>query len=251
MKPAFKYLVLGTAVFVIALVATVPAHLFTRYLPPKIHAAALQGTVWRGVARHVEWKGYEAGRVSWDVKLLSLVLGRLAVDLDVADAPVTGTGAAYATPLSMGLSETRLVTRSDLFNRGLQNYGAAVSGEVFVNLESLKGSGDGPNDAKGTILWKDAYLETPAQIPFGNVKLDLTQEGDTTIGTLSNDGERITLKGDIRVEPGWNVQATFLVSPTEKTPPGIRESLQLLGEADASGAYTLRAKGNLFSLLAR
>jgi len=251
MKPVFKYLALGTAVFAVSLVATVPAHLFARYLPPKIHAAVFQGTVWRGEAIHVEWSGYDAGRVGWDVKPLSLALGKLAVGLDISDAPVTGTGIAYASPKSMGLRKTRLVTRSDLLNRGLQNYGAAVSGEVFINLEKVSGSSNGPTDARGTLLWKDAYLESPAQIQFGNVKLDLAQEGDIAIGSLSNDGDRITLGGDVRVGPGWQVQATFLVSPTEKTPQGIRETLQLLGEPDASGAYTLRAKGNLFSLLGR
>ena len=94
MKKAVRYLVFGLVMYVIFLVATVPAPwVYGRWLQHHMGNWALygvQGTVWEGRATLVKSGNLQLENLHWDLHPLSLLWGRLEVALEFKYATAPG-----------------------------------------------------------------------------------------------------------------------------------------------------------------
>ncbi|MGH8135088.1 MAG: type II secretion system protein N, partial [Steroidobacteraceae bacterium] len=58
----------GVAAFLVFLIAMVPATVLTRWLPPGIAVAGLNGTIWSGRASSLGLRGRDLGAASWSCR---------------------------------------------------------------------------------------------------------------------------------------------------------------------------------------
>ena len=249
MNNVIKGVALGVVAYMVSLVYTAPAHLTMRYLPPFVAVSNLGGTLIKGSAEDLRINGFNLGQVDWTLKPMFLLVGQLRAQISVDREALNGNGAVYMKFGQAGLEEAKFSGSADLLSGYLGTYGVRLNGQFDLDLESLTATPEGPNDARGLLVWRDARLTQPSPLKLGNVRLDLSQQEDAAVGILKNNGNTLLLDGKVEVKAGWEYLARIKIEPTRATPKDLRQTLKLLGRADSKGAVTLTQNGNLAALL--
>lgn len=246
----FKLSALGAFAFVISLVASAPAHLAIRFLPPGIKPDGLQGTLLHGQASRLQIRSFDLGAVTWNLQPLYLLLGRIQSNVSVRQPDLRGRGHVAFGLNGVQIADARLTGDTGLLAPYLANYGVAVSGRFDADVELLKLNDAGPQATDGTIVWRGARLDSPAPVSLGDVNVALSQEEETAVADLKNTGEELRLTGRAHVRPGWNYIAQMKIEPTAATAQSVRDTLPLLGRPDSNGAVTLNQEGKLVTVAA-
>lgn len=245
-----KLLALGVVAFIVSLMVTAPAHLAADFLPAGVEAAGLQGTLLHGEARRLRVRGFDLGAVTWDLQPLYLLLGRVQSGVTLAHPDLRGQGTAAVGLGGIQLIDTQLTSNTRLLAPYLSNYGVTADGRFEADIESLRLNDAGPQAANGIVVWREARLESPAQISLGDVNITLSQEDDVAIADIKNTGNELRAMGEAHVQPEWKYDARLKLEPTSDTPETVRDSLPLLGKPDARGAITLIQQGTLTAVAA-
>ena len=251
MKSLIKGIALGVVAFLVSLVYTAPAHLSTRYLPPSVSFSNLGGTLVNGHAEDVRVNNFDLGQVSWTLKPLSLLLGKLTAQISLDRDTLSGNGAVFLTFSRVGVEDAKFSGDAELLSSYLGTYGVRLNGQFDLELESFTATPEGPGDAQGLLLWRDARLTQPSPLNLGDVQVDLSQQEDTAVGILKNNGNTLILDGQVEIRPGWQYLARIKIEPTRTTPKDLRQTLRLIGRADSKGAVTLTQNGTLVTLLSQ
>lgn len=246
----FKLLALGVVAFIASLIGTAPAHLAANFLPSGVQAVGLQGTLLRGEARRLRVRGFNLGAVTWDLQPLYLLLGRVQSGVILEHPNLRGQGQVAVGLGGIRLIDTQLTSNTRLLAPYLSAYGVAVDGRFEADIESLRLSDAGPQAADGIIIWREARLESPAQLSLGDVNVTLSQDGDTAIADVKNTGNELRVMGEARLQQEWQYDARVKLEPTPDTPESVRDTLPLLGKPDARGAVTLAQQGTLTAVAA-
>lgn len=249
MKRAIKGLLLGVLIYLGFLIYTAPAVLATRYLPPHIIASGITGTVLDGHARHVYVNNVDLGGMHWRLKPLALLLGGLKARVTVEHSALEGQGDIVLKRNALGIEDARFKSEAGILTPLLSSYGAELSGDLDADIQSLIITHEGPVDAEGHLLWRNARLISPSQVGFDDVQIDLAQQGDTATAKLSNTGRAIRLDGQATLSSGWQYNARLRIEPTRDTPQDVRQTLRLVGKTNAKGAVTLDQRGELVALI--
>ncbi len=80
-RPYGLFVLAVLAVVVIAAVSAAPASLATQFLPPRVHADALSGTIWIGSSENLTFDGRRAGALEWHLDPKALLRLKLDVSL--------------------------------------------------------------------------------------------------------------------------------------------------------------------------
>lgn len=251
MKSLLKGVALGSVAFLVSLVYTAPAHLTMRYLPPSVTVAEVGGTLFSGHAEDVKINDFNLGQVSWTLKPLFLLLGKLKAQVRVDRDALSGNGAVFVTFGQAGVEDAKFSASADLLSGYLGAYGVRLDGQFDLELQSFTATPEGPGDAQGLLIWHDARLIQPSPLKLGDVRFDISQQEDAAVGILNNNGNTLILDGQMEVKAGWQYLTRIKVEPTRTTPKYLRQTLKLLGRADSKGAVTLTQNGNLAALLGR
>jgi general secretion pathway protein N len=251
MKFLLKGLALGSVAFVVSLLYTAPAHLSMRYLPPSVTVAEVGGTLFSGHAEDVRIDDFNLGRVSWTLKPLSLFLGQLKAHFKLDRDELNGNGDIFVTFGRAGVEDAKFSGTADLLERYVSAYGVKLNGQIDLEVQSFVAMAEGPEDAEGLLIWRDARLTQPSPLKLGDVRFDLSQQEDAAVGILKNNGSALILDGQVEVKAGWQYLTRIKIKPTPTTPKDLRQTLKLFGRADSKGAVTLTQNGDLAALLGR
>jgi general secretion pathway protein N len=251
MKSLIKGVTLGIAAFLISLVYTAPAHLAMRFLPTSVTVSELRGTLLNGHAEEVKVENFDLGKVNWTLKPLSLFLGKLKAHFMLDRDDLNGNGDVFVTFGRAGVEDAKFSGTADLLTHYVSTYGVKLNGQFDLELQSFVATPEGPGDAEGLLIWRDARLTQPSQLKLGDVRIDLSQQEDAAIGKLKNTGNALTLDGQLELKTGWEYLARIKIEPTRSTPKDVRQTLKLFGRTDSKGAVTLTQNGNLAALFGR
>lgn len=89
-----KYVLGGIVLFLFFLVATTPANLVASALKsqlPGIQLSGLSGSVWEGSLDEVQVRRQNLRNVGWSINFLSLLTGKLGVDMTLVDPKAKGS----------------------------------------------------------------------------------------------------------------------------------------------------------------
>lgn len=189
--------VLFSLLFLVLLVASAPARLLTRVVPPNL--ALLQGvsgTVWQGSASSVQLRlpqGYfQLGSTSWSLRPLSLLLLSPRVSLNSQ----WGSQVVSADVVLRGRRDLEIIDLDLQFVADTLRHFApvAVDGMFSLQVTGMELRDGLPHSAQGRLVWQSAAWQSPkGPVPLGSYALDFQQApGEALLG------EVITINGPLQ-----------------------------------------------------
>jgi general secretion pathway protein N len=245
MKKTLNWILFGVATFITSLLYTIPAHIAPPYFPDAIQATGVSGTVWKGHAARLEIENFNFGEVTWHIKPVHLLIGRLKSEFEFKRSDLNGEGDVVVKMSSLGVENAYFSGDSKFLEPYISPYGISVSGEFGLTIDSFYANAQGPESARGQLQWHEARFNSPANLALGEVTLDLDQQGTAAIATITNTGNALSVDGKANLKQNWEYGARIRLAPTPSTPPDIRQGLALFGRPDPQGGVTLSRSGQL------
>lgn len=251
MSRAWRYLLLGIAVYLAALVATFPAQRALQLAAPalasaRIEPTGVEGSIWNGRAATVLVDGrFPLEAIRWELELLPLLAARLAGDwyAGIGVGGLQGAVSAGAEQVTLSRVEGQLPISAVA---PLLPLPLPVAGDLAVNLASLTLAGGRPVAAEGSVVWSRAAVTAPQAVALGDLRVTLTpREGGGISGRLSDGGGPLELSGEITIEPGGAYRVTASVGTRPDAAPALAQALPLLGRRGPGGKYLITYNGRI------
>lgn len=260
MKRRTRWLVvIGAVALLISIVATLPAGILASPLRKAgVEAQAFGGTIWSGRATGLSLRGTPLGDATWTLTASRLLDRRAAGHLQLTrpgggieadyDVGLTGkdialTGARFALPIEM-LGALRL---------GLPaGWRGQASGE-FAEVRLEQGW---PTVLRGTLDLDGLFAPPPRNAPLGSFHVVFPHPAPQPSLSVPVDPSNLTAQV-VDKEGPYSVEAQFTLSrsrafalegalaPRGEVPEAMRQSLELLGPADAAGRRQFSIGGSL------
>jgi general secretion pathway protein N len=214
-----------------------------------VQLAGIEGTLWRGAARQLQYRQRVVGHLDWQLSPWGLLLGRLGGELRVTQDDgyllAQGRGSLGGGELVLAQLEGRLPLTA------LQPYLTMVplplEGVLSLKLEGVRLSPEGRlQQAEGRLVWHQAGVSAPQPLLFGDLQMTLQNREEGGIsGEISDSGGPLQLRATLTLGADGAYQLTGKVKATESAPQALRQSLPLLGRVDAQGNHPINLQGKL------
>ena len=230
----------GLFVFVVALVATLPARVvLAAFAPPAVRAWGVEGSVWSGSASAVAIGDAGVGGVEWELSAASLLALRLAADVRIRR--LDGFLDAHVSlPLLGGpirLTGIEAAARLETLPRALVPKG--TSGQMTARLEELTVADGWPTRVVGRIAFET--LDLPGvRYPVGPLEFVFPPDRDPPLADARSLGGPLAIEGTFGL-PGprrWFIDA--LLGPGENPPRDLVDGLKFVGEEAPGGRRHVR-----------
>lgn len=246
MKPAWRYLAVGAAAYLLILVAGFPAGYVRGTLQealPGLQLGDVSGTVFSGHSSRAIYQGIDLGKIDWHFRPLALLLLRLEYHLEFSHPDNSGQvnigirpgGDVRGHALEMELVPDRLVNR-------FSPVSIQSSGSLDLVLDSFEVAGEQLRAVTGTAAWRDAAIESPVVLPLGEIGLTLESRADTLVAAVTRGGE-LGLSGEILLQPGNRYSVDLVLRPEAGIGSDMRELLAAAMQPHSSGGYQLKTSG--------
>lgn len=238
----------GGGAFCLAAVAGAPATLMEAILEanaPLLEIGGAEGTLWRGEFAEVAYNSMALGRMSYKLKPVQFLGGRLAADVMSADGALVGRGGLALT--LAGFKATKISAQFRL--SAIRNYtlfGVPYQGFATLTAQSLELSRNGCKavDVKvstsaldGVVrIWSGASLPLNGEVHCKDGKLTLALSGENADGVVRVDA---ALASDLSY--------TMTVS-AEPNRAEVGSALRHFGFEGGESRLSLRAVGKLKGL---
>ncbi|TKB47649.1 type II secretion system protein N [Ferrimonas sediminicola] len=243
-----KYGLGALVLYLVFLVVTVPVGLVWQWVPKPqgVQLQGLDGTLWSGRADRLTVAGRRLESLTWEVDPWSLLGGRVEAVVAVA-GDVQGRGTVSYGLSGLALQGVRLESPIGTLvgNRRLP-FRTKVTGEVQLNL--AEGSQGQPwcDRLSGRILVQQLDVNNQyGAFPLGNLAGTLSCSQGNLKLTMTERDNRIGVAGTALLKGNMEVQLDASIRATVDQPEAMANSLDFLGQPDASGAYPLRYSGRL------
>jgi general secretion pathway protein N len=248
LKAYWRYALTGVAAYLLILLITVPADRAVKLLVQNATGLDLQsvsGTLFSGKAERMVIAGLGMGPVSWSLRPLPLLLGRLEYRLTLKDPAFRGTG-IVGTGLGghVYLQDLEAELMPDPLVNHFSPLPVQTSGDVMLLIESMDLVDGFPRALSGHLDWNGAQIVEPVALSLGHVEATLVSEADTLVSRVSGAGET-TLSGDFSLTREGDYRLNLLLTPGAEVSTDIVDGLKTIGQARPGGAYLITDSGRL------
>lgn len=238
--------ILGSLTLIAAVIIMFPARsAYNWFAPPDIQLSGISGSVWNGAATEGLAAGVYFRDLSWQLKPLSLLTGKLAfttrfdpasgfMDADVAVAP----GGAVI------LSNVAGTLPLDLLHNAVRQL-RGISGNVTLNLDELLIENSSPVSVTGTIGITNLTAAALSRSPIGNFEAVLSSDADGINGAVKDVSGVLAVAGTLKISKQSEYSLIGTVATRPDTPDSILQQLRMLGSPDAQGNREFRIEGQL------
>ena len=246
MKPAWRYLAIGAAVYVVILIAGFPASYARSTLQsalPGLQLAELDGSVFSGHASRAVYHGIDLGEVDWRFRPLALLLLRLEYHLEFAHPDSHGHVNIGVRPGGdvVGHDLTMRVRPDRLLNQ-FSPVAIESSGSIDLSLEQFTLQDQQLREVSGTAAWQQAAIDMPMVLTLGEVGLALETRGDTLVAVITRGGV-LGLSGEVQLLPGNRYALDLVLRPGAAVGDDTRELLAAVLQTHRDGGYQLKTSG--------
>ncbi len=248
-KPWVAYTVLGVGLYVIFLLATLPAAWLAwavnKYSGGALTLSQPNGSVWRGSAevltRYPPAQARALGRTEWRINPLWLAAGRLRIKAQTLGSRIQGRGVIQLTPATVRLQDTRLAIPASLASQFYAPASlASLKGNFSIDISDLRLDSDGLI-GQAEIRWLDAGSALSPVQPLGDYRVTLVGKGkiaNITLATVSGDLE-LNGRGTWNVTGNGQVRFNGTASPRNRAEE-LEPMLKLLGRDLGGGRRLLK-----------
>lgn len=248
----WSWLAVGIGAYIAFTLATFPAGVALRWFaPPGVTFAGVAGTLWSGSAATCTVQGFTVQALRWRLRPASLLLGRVAANVDARIPDGFVRGDVIASASSVRFSDLTGATSLPALQSVLPVRG--LRGQASVALESLVLENGWPAVAVGQI--KLGKLESlplipdgqGAYVPLGDYTVTLVEapEGELA-ATFVDNGGPLEVQGTAKLDDRRNYSIDALVEPRAGAPEMLVKGLDIMAaEPDAEGRRRLNLTGSL------
>lgn len=166
MRINIKLVVLFVAVYLLALVVTVPLNWVVHYGDPMLRSLGVsleqpQGNIWQGESR-VRVPNSPEFNLEWQVRPLGLLTGQLPFDVHVFSPALDVSGQIQLRPTGVGVEQVSGYVDDAAFAQITRAYNSTLQGRlVMSDLSASAGWGGSLGDASGDLSWSGGPVEVP------------------------------------------------------------------------------------------
>ena len=236
----------AAALFLVLLIARLPASIAMALLPPTVITTNPSGTLWRGNAAHVQvnmsGQWFALGRVEWAIQPLGVLLGDAVI--------LRSSWGSQELDISAGIGLNGDVTVSDVSIRAdiswVRNLlPLFIAGDLNADIETLRVSASGtPVFISGRVVWEDAaWQAVGGDVSLGTYAVDIATDDQGISGKV------VTLKGALQLEGEFTLQGnrysvTADLSGTAARNEAFQQAIALMAVPTESG-YRIDLSGTL------
>ena len=239
---------LGLLMYLVALLATLPAARALALADAPWEAAGVQGTIWSGSAQQAD---VGAPRpltdLRWDTVAWRLLTGRLVADASfrIAGAEVDGR---FSRNADGSLTAQNAVLRGPARSlMQLARAGAlAVEGDILARIPEATIEQGIARTLRGRFQWRQAALVQPVRIGLGTVNGRIQPTGENVHELeLEASGGDVEGDGVIRLFANGRYEIDLALKPTRDAPRHVPDTLSLLAHRNNDGEFVIRQSGQL------
>lgn len=236
------WIALAVIVFAAILVARMPAAWVIPAGRAQGSCTSIDGSLWSGTCAGLSVRGTPVGDVSWELRPLRLLSGRLAAHVTVAQ------GAANATAdVELGFGE-RVTARNVLADFALNpklvpGIPPALHGHAHVDLALLQMQHGIITQLQGRIEAHDLKESSGTSTSLGSYVVTFPASSGDPIGQIRDLEGPLALEGTLHLtrQPGFELEG--LIAARQGAPPELVNNLRFLGSPDASGRRQFSLSG--------
>lgn len=223
---------------------TAPARLLTAALPAGIGVGELAGTVWRGEARDIAWRGASLAHLRWQLAFSGALPGWRISFSD----PSGLRGQVWLQGLSaLTLRDGRFIVPASIAGRGLAQAGAVdAGGLITVEIAEARFSHAGCQQiSEARARWQDATLSSPAgSLTLASVsgKFSCTPAGALAMN-ISQDSHQLSLSGQGTLAPDGGYAFRGTLQSRQSTPTLLAALIAQGGRQDEHGRTPWQLQG--------
>lgn len=244
---------IGLLLYLVFLIATVPAHVITGWLPlPK--TVALQqpsGTLWQGQARHLQLDSVTLDTVEWQLSPWSLLTGTVSLNTRFGQTGVSDLVGQGRVQYAWGkVSAENLVVELPaqlVLNQSGMRLPFTADGDVRLVVDQFVQGAPWCEQLNGTLDWSGArvtgrLLSEP--LVLGLLQSQLSCDQGELVLSMDDSESPLGLKGSVRLQDQMRYQLSTLVRPDASLPNDVREGVTLFAKQTTEG-YLLEMDGRL------
>lgn len=237
-------------VFVLTLIANIPAALLYSAFKPKVSQLQVYGL--QGPWAAGQLSGITASNrlvaqdLRWRIQPWWLLLGRASLWLEGGGELATLQGQASVSPLALRLSDFRLAGEVKRL-AALANFSyLPVSGQAGAQIDQLILKKGRIDTLSGHIDLRNlAWTLAREPLPLGDFQIELLTTPEALIARISSPSGPLEAEGEARLFPDQRYESDIRLRPKPGASETLRNYLRSLGPADPDGYQHLRQKGQL------
>ncbi|HYH40487.1 MAG TPA: type II secretion system protein N [Burkholderiales bacterium] len=239
---------LSLAGYGVCLLVLAPASVFAwgvgRATDGMILLEGVDGGLWRGRAARIAFaapgtRPQALGNLTWDIAVLRLFRGQLAVQLTLGGEGAKGAGMLVVKPHALVLSQSSLAFPAAALATAFPALSfVSPGGEIALRAQDLAMAGDAVS-GQAELDWIDASSALSPVKPLGTYRVRLAgKEGPAQFAVTTISGA-LEISGSGAWSRKTGLSFTGLARATASGAPKLQNLLQLLGPDDGSGARRL------------
>ena len=253
--PKLRYILLALLLYLIFLLATLPAQLVYGYakqmLGPKLPLTLteIDGSIWSGRAGQSKVATQLLNTVQWEFRPLSLLAGRVELNLELTVTDGYAKGIAGASVLgNFYLRQLEGLVPMTYVAKVAKIEALKPAGALGINLDSLEFKGQSITALSGNVAWHGAELTLLKPMRLGDFKVTLETGNEGIKGVLSDAGGPLQAEGllTLDTEGGYQFNGALALRDTSQT--DLANALRSFGRPDSAGKYRLKQAGKLSQL---
>ena len=240
-----RALLLAGLVFLVTLLARLPASLLLPLLPTGTNCQSPTGTVWHGACGELHVPRLSIMAVSWAVHPAALLKLQLAADV-ASDDPRAVARAAVVLSHGGRLQLHDVNAQLPLRNGLPGIFPSGLSGQLQVAIDSAKLERGQLLSLQGSVRVLQLRSENQAA-DLGSFELLFppAPQGAPIDGQLRDLGGPLSVSGELRLMRAGGYDLSGYVAARPQASAGVVQALQLLGPPDAQGRRMFSLAGSL------
>ncbi|MGH8278422.1 MAG: type II secretion system protein N [Gammaproteobacteria bacterium] len=243
---SLRWWLAGAVVYLVFLLATLPASYITgwlRHRVPEVQLAGVQGSVWTGNAVELAVAGNSWGRIRWCFDWAGLVSGHPGYRLHLE-----GTGLDLHARVAGNTHH--LLLRDVEGHLDLQRLDPwlplppdAIRGDLQLDLHRVELASAHPIAADGVVSLANTTVSWPQVLTLGSYQLKLmTRAGSGISGTLLDRSGPLALQGSLQLEPDGHYAISGTLASRDRADVALNKLLDFM-PVNASGDHQFSFSG--------
>lgn len=239
-----KYIFIGVAVFLLAIIAYIPASVAAKFLPNNIVASQFQGNLWNGSAASFVVNKIDYGSIKWKIKSSCFLLFKLCADINQSHTDVES---AFHLKMRGATEINDLIAsgNAEVLSPLVKNYGISLSGNFDADMEDIQFDTNGIQRLQGNMNFSTLDVNGVLRLSMGEVNSVFEPMSDYTQIDINNSQGHIDLVGAIQLYNDMKYKLDIKARKNQSSTDAVINGLKFVGELQADGSVNIQQSGAL------